>query len=281
MASSVSLTSHLNKLKAQLSHQLARHALLIKFIAASLTVGYITNLALGSYQGYLALGQGGLSHNVLGWLMQGLAQLIAKRDTRSIGPFRRPNNRETLGEAGGRTYLGSVVVPLRMEDGRERPTVPGYVAPQRQIDQFPGPEQKMRERMEGFLEALVAANPGVLVLKPSALEGAGTPALWLDNTSCSEFPPFMKRIKGETVHVHPECSSHVTLSMADAEEVVSKGWAERHRLSGVGKYLPWTYLLVYAPRNKEELRVWKGIIKAGVRFVCTAAGRELVAIDDV
>lgn len=139
--------------------------------------------------------------------------------------------------------------------------------------------------MEGFLERLVAANPGVLVLKPSALEGVGTPAVWLDTLSSSssekgELPAFMKGLKGEMTHVHHECSSRVTLSLADAEEIVRKGWAERHLLSGVGSYLPLTYLMVYAPRDGAEFGVWKGIIKAGVRFVCAAAGRE-VGVDNV
>lgn len=294
MASSTisSVTSRLRDLTVQ--RLPARHTTTtIQFLAASFVVGFLTQRAHASYRGYIALGKGGLPHNVLGWLIQGVAQLVAKWDTRSVAPFAQPKNRRTLGEAGSRTFLGRVVVPeRRVGDGTTtsggRPTVPGYVAPQRQIDQLVEGETKMRERMEQFLEDVVAANTGVLVMKPSALEGVGTPALWLNtvaaaassSSSSNELPAFMKGLKGETAHVHPECSSHVTLSMADAEEVVRKGWAERHKLSGVGSYLPWTYLLVYAPRDDDEFEVWKGIIKAGVRFVCAAAGRE-VAVDDV
>lgn len=307
------LSSLTCRLRDSTAQRLPRHnATTIHVVAASLVVGYLTHLAHTSYRGYLALGKGGLPHNVLGWLIQGVAQLVAKGDTRSVAPFSQPKNRRTLGEAGARTFLGRVVVPERKTgdggggadgaSGSGRPTVPGYVAPQRQIDQLlgreDGEEEKMRARMEGFLEDVVAANAGVLALKPSELEGVGTPALWLDTAATAysgpssssssdkeqqqqqQLPAFMKGLKGETAHVHPECSSHVTLSMADAEEVVRKGWAERHKLSGVGSYLPWTYLLVYAPRDDDELKVWKGIIKAGIRFVCAAAGRE-VAVDDV
>lgn len=262
-------------LQALLTGPNLRNAVLV------LAAGVLAGLARNNYLGYLALGKGGLPHNVFGWLMQAAGQLVAKWDTRSLTPFSNPRHRETLGEAGATTFLGGVVIPERK--GGQRPTVPGYVAPQRQMDQLPESEG-MRDRMEDFLAALVGKNPGVLALKPSALEGVGMPALWLDTHSASSssssssspsLPAFMKGIKGETVHVHPECSSHVTLSMADAEEIVRKGWAERHKLSGVGSFLPWTYLLVYAPRNEDELNVWKGIVTAGVRFVCAAAGREL------
>lgn len=289
MASST-FSYHFNNLTAQHRFGLG---LTVAGVAASFAVSYLIGLAHTSYRGYMALGKGGLPHNVLGWFIQGLGQLLAKRDVRSVEPFSQPKYRDTLGEAGTRTFLDSLVVPERRGGPGARPTVPGYVAPQRQIDQLVLVEEDevdgkrgMRERMERFLERLIAANPGVLVLKPSALEGEGTPALWLDTSSSSslsekgELPAFMKGLKGETAHVHPECSSHVTLSLADAEEIVRKGWAERHRLSGVGSYLPLSYLMVYAPRDGDEFEVWKGIIKAGVRFVCAAAGRE-VGIDNV
>lgn len=288
--SSISSSLFNSPLTSRLREFTTRHFLTLNIGAASFVLGYLSRAAVTSYRGYLALGRGGLPHNLLGWLLQGVAQLVAHGDTRSVEPFSRPATREKLGEEGTESFLGlGHGRELGMRKGGRRPTVPGYVAPQRQVDQFPVEEEGatgggMRGRMEFFLEELVTANPGVLVLKPSGLEGVGTPAVWLvtgsgtgttTSTTSTNLPAFMKGgLKGETVHVHHECSSHVTLSAADAEDVVRRGWAERHPLSGVGIYLPWTYLMVYAPRDEDEFGVWKEIVKAGVRFVCAAAGRR-------
>lgn len=37
--------------------------------------------------------------------------------------------------------------------------------------------------------------------------------------------------------------------------VIEKGWGERHPLSGVVSVLPKEYLILYAPRDEEELQV--------------------------
>lgn len=243
--------------------------------------------AISSYRGFLALGPGGMPYNIFGWAIQALLQLLAKWETRDPSPFTKPQNRKSTEPHGSITYLPRPI-PERAGD---RPVVPGYVAPQRQTNQQPADVEVQRGRMTAYLETLITRNPGVLVLKPSKLEGVGTPAVWLDTSSSSssslsssssssslsgtrELPRFMRGLKGETTHVHPECSSHITLSMADAEEVVRKGWAERHRLSGVA-YMPWSYVLIYAPRDEAEFEVWKEIMRAGVKFVCTAAEREV------
>lgn len=233
------------------------------------TVSY----AISSYRGYLALGPGGMPYNVAGWTFQGLLQLAARGNTRDPSPFTKPSNHKLTEPHGNKTYFPSPVP----ERAGGRPDVPGYVAPQRQTTQQPLDTAAMRGRMRAYLETLATGNPGVLVLRPSKLEGAGTPAVWLDTSpGTDELPPFMRgMLKGETAHVHPECSSHITASMADAEELVRKGWAERHRLSGVGTFIPWSYVLVYAPRSEDEFEVWKQIMRAGLTFVCTAAGRKV------
>lgn len=246
--------------------------------------------ALSSYRGFLALGRGGMPYNVLGWMIQGLLQLLAKWETRDPSPFTNPRNRKATEPYGGSITYFPAPLPERAGD---RPVVPGYVAPQRQTNQQPSDVEVQRGRMTAYLETLITRNPGVLVLKPSKLEGVGTPAIWLDTSSSPsssssslpslpspaggttrDLPGFMRGLKGETAHVHPECSSHITLSMADAEEVVRKGWAERHRLSGVA-FMPWSYVLIYAPRDEVEFEVWKEIMRAGVKFVCAAAKRDV------
>lgn len=227
--------------------------------------------ALKSYRGYLALGPGGMPYNPLGWAIQGLLQLIASWDTRSPAPFRKARNQKPYEPHGTTPFLAAVSPALPQREGH-RPDVPGYVAPQRQVTQLEGPEDT-RARMTAFLGALAGRNPGVLVLKPSGLEGVGTPALWLDASAVAP-PAYLGATKGELTHVHPEASSHVTVSLADAEELTRKGWAERHRLSGVAG-IPLGYMMIYAPRDEAELEVWKGVIRAGLLFVGAGAGREV------
>lgn len=229
--------------------------------------------ALKSYRGFLALGPGGMPYNPLGWAIQGLLQLIAKWDTRSPAPFSKPANQKPYEPHGTTPFLAASPLPQR---GGDRPDVPGYVAPQRQVTQQ-GTDDT-RARMTAFLGQLAARNPDFLVLKPSGLEGIGTPALWLDTKAAGVEPPaYLKTIKGELAHVHPEASSHVTVSLVDAEELTRKGWAERHRLSGVaGTGIPLGYVMIYAPRDETEFEVWKGVVRAGLLFVGASAGKEVV-----
>lgn len=274
LASVTAQLHHLTDTIPQPLRQSPRAALALAVTALGISIPTLS-YALSSYRGYLALGPGGMPYNVFGWALQGLLQLLAKWDTRDPSPFTRPKNRAPTEPHGSTTYF-STLLPQRAGD---RPHVPGYVAPQRQTTQRPAEQAVTRARMTAYLESLVARNQGVLVLRPSGLEGVGTPAVWLDTSpGAGPLPAWMRGLKGETAHVHHECSSHVTVSMADAEELVRKGWAERHRLSGV-VMLPWSYVMVYAPRDEDEFEVWRAVVRAGLRFVCAGAGRE-VNVDD-
>lgn len=67
-------------------------------------------------------------------------------------------------------------------------------------------------------------------------------------------------------------SMHVVLSPLDAKLVIEKGWGQRHGLSGTK--LMWIgYLLVYAPRNEEELVIVKRILGAAVEFMLRRSGK--------
>ncbi|KAG8159671.1 hypothetical protein KVR01_010308 [Diaporthe batatas] len=266
------LASRLSSHNIAIPQQLQNNPRTMTALAVALAVSVPTaSYALKSYRGYLALGPGGMPYNPLGWAMQGLLQLIASWDTRSADPFRRPRNQKAYEPHGTTPFLAAAAGPLPRRAG-DRPDVPGYVAPQRQVTQQGGADT--RARMTAFLGQLAARNHGVLELRPSGLEGAGTPALWLDPAVPAP-PGYLWATRGELAHVHPEASSHVTVSLADAEELTRKGWAERHRLSGVAG-LPLGYVMVYAPRDEAELEVWKGAVRAGLLFVAAGAGREVV-----
>ena len=71
----------------------------------------------------------------------------------------------------------------------------------------------------------------------------------------------------EICHVHTsDMSGHVTLSFADAQEVIAKGWGERHRMSGTD-VIHLGYTMVYVPRSVKETEVLQRIFQAGVDFM--------------
>jgi hypothetical protein len=48
--------------------------------------------------------------------------------------------------------------------------------------------------------------------------------------------------------------------------VLSAGWGERHALAGLAR-LPLTYLMVYAPRDDNEVAVIERLLDASVSYM--------------
>lgn len=89
-------------------------------------------------------------------------------------------------------------------------------------------------------------------------------ALWLDE-SVTTLPrdAFMPpRGSREFAHVHKDGSMHLCVSHDFAEEVYAKKWGEPHPY----KHLGINEILVYAPRNTEELEVVKMTLKAAYYY---------------
>ena len=228
-----------------------------------------------SYHGFLALGQGGVPYNVFGWLLQATLKLIARTDTTDPAHYSRAEILDPYSPHSTLTFLDGPP-PLEGREG-DRPVVPCYVAPQRQVTE--GAEASIKERMEWFLRAVVRDNDGFLEMRPSCLEGPRFDAIWLKSWGRSRISPaFAGLARGEVTHVHPEGSSHLTLSPRDAALVIERGWGQRHPLSGVRGMLPWTYVLVYAPRDQYELGVWKKLVLASCSFLVSVTGGQVVEI---
>lgn len=222
-----------------------------------------------SYQKWRSMGRGGLPYNIFGFAIQGIFQLVARWDTIDESPFSNPKIIARFEPYGNDSFLGPESLPTR---AGSRPTIPQFAAPQRQVTEQGS--EAMIAKMKAYIEETAAANSGTLVAKPSKLEGGFGPALFLADESHA--PDYLYRMKGEMVHVHLEGSSHITVSVSDAKEAVRKEWGQRFRLGGMAG-IPWTYIIIYAPRNDEEYEIWKRFVAASIKFV-TAGGPNVTLV---
>ena len=83
--------------------------------------------------------------------------------------------------------------------------------------------------------------------------------------------PANKTCKGEIVHAHPsDGSMHLTLHPADAKVMIEAGWGERHPLAKGGwcdRFVPVGFVIVYAPKDKDDLEMVMKIVEASWRWV--------------
>ncbi|KAF3057292.1 putative phospholipase carboxylesterase protein [Daldinia childiae] len=249
--------------------------------------------AWSCYREWLTLGPGGIPYHFFGWLLQTSLHLIARSDTREPlpGPYKRLEDVAAMyGAAATKSYFGNGQSQIPKRKGG-RPTIPTFVAPQRQTSDIAPAAVVAAEK--AFLDALAAANTSLFEARNSKLEGPLHQALWLRLPSAStaddaEKQKTLQELRtrvgrgsdGEFAHVHGEGSVHVTLSPADAKAAIEAEWAERHPIAGVWgsrAMVPWGFVLVYAPRDEAEFAVFRELMLAGARYVTEGAGVEVVA----
>lgn len=68
----------------------------------------------------------------------------------------------------------------------------------------------------------------------------------------------------EPFHIHgvKDTSIHIVLASARAKEACKKGWGEPHTYADFD-----TQIMIYAPRNEEEIEVIVGLLEESVQFV--------------
>lgn len=159
----------------------------------------------------------------------------------------------------GPQYLTSL--PTR---GSPRPRLMPRILPQRQV-----PDRVLstasRARLHDIVNALAAERPDVLEVRPSHTEGKTTDGLYA-RAGRPELNPIArdKILDHEIGHAHPSDDSlHVWISDRDAVEVVEKGWGQRFCLPFVEK----GWVMVYAPRNMEEVEVVESILRAAAQYI--------------
>lgn len=139
----------------------------------------------------------------------------------------------------------------------ERPNVSAE-GPQTQLTQQSSPELWSR---------LVSATfelPDV-VEGPSQVSPASSRAVFLDDRS-DESSPETSLAPGqrlEPVHLHGvhDTSLHLCLPTDRGAELIAAGWAEPHQYGDYG-----TELLVYGPRDDDELAIVLGFIRESLAF---------------
>jgi hypothetical protein len=136
---------------------------------------------------------------------------------------------------------------FRARQGTPPRTTPAY--PHEQLTQN-GPVA-LRERLCERARAL----PGV-VEDQNRVSTPGTRSFLLE-PEYAEGPLEAFLMGGEFTHLHPDGSLHLALPRDLGDEVVVQGWGEVHIDTGVWRSSP-IFMMIYAPRNEEELEVvWR------------------------
>ena len=102
--------------------------------------------------------------------------------------------------------------------------------------------------------------------QPSAVSVPGAVAMCMeDGHTCDSCNAFMAGTEFAHFHPYPDYSLHLGLPEKDAELVILHGWGEWHPLIAKG-ILPPNIIMLYAPRNQEELEVSKFILGRSYAF---------------
>jgi luciferase-like monooxygenase len=124
--------------------------------------------------------------------------------------------------------------------------------------------QNAPTELQERLFAYAAALPGVAV-GPSGISVPGARAFHLPMSSGEQQNAFL--VGREFAHLHPphDGSLHLVLPPTEVDEVVESGWGERHPHAGrFGR--PDNIVLVYGPRDEDELHVVEELLRASHAF---------------
>jgi len=148
--------------------------------------------------------------------------------------------------------------PLPPRAGDRPRTTP--TNPHTQLDQQPQNLQWVEE-----LARRVFALPGVIE-EPSRISVPGARALVLAPDEPTG-PPEAFLIEREFAHLHPapDHSLHAMLPTQTVGDAVAAGWAEPHPVALRG-LIPPTAVMLYAPRDEQELEVIESLVRASHAF---------------
>lgn len=227
-------------------------------VTAAVLVVAAAAWSVRDYRRWRALGLGGVPANPIGWSLVSVMRLLA-REARSTDVYR------SLPHEDPASHLG----PLPERQGT-RPASGRHPVPHRQIA-IGQAERREAPAVRAALAESVARNSDTVHLARSHYErrGDAVTVRRLDGAA-----PWVIAARGEVAHVHEsDGSAHVILSPADAARVIELGWGERHPLCGVPLLgIPVTYLMIYAPRDDTEVRVFRQVLQAAIDHMTVREG---------
>ncbi|WP_188546875.1 luciferase domain-containing protein [Rhodococcoides trifolii] len=198
-----------------------------------------------NYRDWLNLGPGGLPANPVGWV---------------ITTALRPLGRDPMTVRGIRT-APTPAWDLPVRSG-PRPPVAPFPIPHRQTADVA--DDVTTSAISEVVESCAADRR--MFMQRSHFERRGQALFVREGFRTVER---VKTARGEIAHVHSgDGSLHVVADPADAQLIIEQGWGELHPLAGrplLG--LPESYVLLYSPRNDEDLRQLSTIVR---RVVSTA-----------
>jgi len=132
--------------------------------------------------------------------------------------------------------------------------------PHTQLDQQPA-----NTRLAEELAKRAFGLPGV-VEEPSGISVPGARALVLAPDEPAG-PPEAFLVGREFAHLHPapDHSAHAMLPLDLARAAEGAGWAEPHPVARMG-LIPQTAVMLYAPRDDDELAVIETLLRASREF---------------
>ncbi len=135
------------------------------------------------------------------------------------------------------------------------------------------PTKPSQQTLIQEFDQLAVQNEECIERRESVLETHASAIFLREDVPASSIAQGMLR---EISHVHSsgDHSVHVTLSPQDCIKVVDAGWGLRHGLAGVeslklvaGFALSYQYILLYAPRDKAEIKTVMEIVQASISYM--------------
>ncbi|KAJ5407865.1 hypothetical protein N7509_001748 [Penicillium cosmopolitanum] len=234
--------------------------------------------AYRDYRTFKSYGQGGVPNNVIGWLIVRLLFQPFRGEMLDTEVYSRRIDAAEGHGMGGDGYLTLSKEQLATRSPETRPEVGPHVAPQRQLTQIP--DEYIMEKFRAAFRSFGLRNHHLVKFHQSNLEQHADGFFLADHLPITDLAVSMA---GEIAHIHQgyDHSVHVVLSPADCIKVLKAGWGQRHGFSGTSAMtylsfgtlpdLPAEYILIYAPRTEEEIKIVMEIISASVKFM---TGRE-------
>lgn len=221
----------------------------ISFIQSQLTAAEYQD-----YEAWVALGVGGIPHTLEGYRM------VKRLGSMMKDPLDAGRVAGDIGKSGDLRALEKL--PKRKGT---KPTIAPFAVPHRQTDQHNN--EAIRKLQQQIFDDMAASKEYALEYKMSYLE-RNNPGLFLRDSTASN-PTVVPVSHGEVGHIHHfDGSMHIILSPSDTKTVIEAGWGELHGLAGDGRAAK-TYMMIYSPRDKNELAITQKILEAAVKYAST------------